>query len=29
MSDVVFELETERSTRNRLGKRVTVPHRDA
>ena len=28
MSDVVFELETERSTRNH-GKRVTTRHRDA
>ena len=29
MSDVVFELETQRSTRNQLGKRVTTRHRDA
>ena len=26
MSDVVFELETERSTRSQLGKRVTTRH---
>ena len=29
MSDVVFELETERSNRNQLGKRVTTRKRDA
>ena len=29
MADAVFELEAERSTRNRLGKRVTTRDRDA
>jgi hypothetical protein len=29
ISDVVFEVEAERSTRNQRGKRVTTRHRDA
>ena len=29
MADLVFDLETERSTRKQLGKRVTTRHRDA
>jgi hypothetical protein len=29
VADLVFELETERSTRNQLGKRVTTRRRDA
>jgi len=29
MADLVFDLETERSTRNPLGKPVTTRHRDA
>ena len=29
IADLVFELEAERSTHKRLGKRVTTRHRDA
>ena len=29
IADMIFELEAERSTRNRIGKRVTTRHRHA